>query len=69
MEIIGIRGDEELVESLKPLVNDPDEDVKVRAVEILKKHNKYELVMEKKSNTETSANLQVYPRNWGRKSG
>lgn len=43
VEIIGIRGDEKSIDSLKRVLNDPDEEVKLRAGEILKKHNKLEI--------------------------
>jgi len=40
VEIIGIRGDENSMNYLNQVLNDPDDDVRIRANEILRKHNK-----------------------------
>ncbi|MGP8024211.1 MAG: HEAT repeat domain-containing protein [Methanobacterium sp.] len=42
VEIIGIRGDENSINSLNLVLNDSDDDVKIRANEILRKHNRIE---------------------------
>lgn len=45
VEIIGIRGDENSIDRLNRVLDDPDEDVKLRASEILKKYDKLDFIL------------------------
>lgn len=66
VEIIGIRGDEKSIDSLKPMLNDSNDDVKQRVREILKKHQKLEFEIEQKEKTGRSDNLSKFIQKIGK---